>query len=262
MRERLLVATADLGKIAAFASYDVERHDDARRLWPIALRVARQAQTPRATDLTVALLLSMTHQAPHLRRPQEALGFVQLGYGITASGSPSLSASTASCLAGFEAMCHGALGDAGACDRALGQAVEHFAGTDPAMAEPWIAYFSVAELLAQQGFAQYTLALATGDAKPAARAVPLLQQAVNSHGPARAGARTVNLANLAGAQALTGDLNAAVHTGHQAVEEITALASPRACDRLRILDTILQPHGTDPAVGEVREEIRQALTAA
>ncbi|HET9117384.1 MAG TPA: hypothetical protein VFN75_04785 [Pseudonocardiaceae bacterium] len=50
------------------ASYDAERHNDARRLWMIALSVARQADHPRAMDLTAGLLLDMAHQSLHLRR--------------------------------------------------------------------------------------------------------------------------------------------------------------------------------------------------
>lgn len=59
-----------------------------------------------------------------------------------------------------------------------------------------------------------------------------------------------------GAHALTGDLDTAARTGHHAVQEITALASPRAYDRLRTLHTVLQPHTTTPAVNEVRNQSR------
>ena len=259
VHERLLVATADLGMVAAWTNYDVERHDEARRLWVIALSVAREAEDPAATDLIVKLLLAMTHQALHLRRPQEALSMVQLGYGAGASRSQPVSASTASHLASHQAWCHGALGDARACDRALGQAVENFTLADPAKAAPWAAHVNAAELAAQQGHARYTLSLATDDSSHAARAVPLLQEAVDAYGPTYTRSRAVNLPGLAGAHVLTGDRDTAVHIGHHAVEEITALASPRAYDRLRTLDTVLQPHGTDPAVAEVRGRIHAAL---
>ncbi|MDQ2883872.1 MAG: helix-turn-helix transcriptional regulator [Actinomycetota bacterium] len=96
VRERLMVATADLGGVAAWTSYDAERHNDARRLWMIALSIAQQADHPRAADLTADLLLDMAHQALHLRRPQEALSLVQLGYGTAASRTQPVSASTAS----------------------------------------------------------------------------------------------------------------------------------------------------------------------
>jgi transcriptional regulator with XRE-family HTH domain len=262
VRGRLMVATADLGMVAAWASYDAERHNDARRLWMIALGVARQADHPRATDLTADLLLDMAHQALHLRRPQEALSLVQLGYGVAASRTHPVSACTASYLASNQAWCHAAQGNAQACDRALGQAIEHFSQADPDAAAPWTAHVDTAELAAQQGHAYYTLALATADVKHAAQAVPLLREAVDGYGPAYARSRAVNLAGLAGAQALTGDLDTAARTSHHAVEEITALASPRAYDRLHTLDTVLRPYATDPAVDEVRGEIHAALAVA
>lgn len=262
VRGRLMLATADLGMVAAWASYDAERHNDARRLWMIALSVARQADHPRATDLAADLLLDMAHQALHLRRPHEALSLVQLGYGVAASRTHPVSACTASYLASNQAWCHAAQGDARACDRALGQAIEHFSQADPGAAAPWAAHVDTAELAAQQGHAYYTLALATAEVKHAARAVPLLREAVEGYGPAYARSRAVNLAGLAGAQALTGDLDTAAHTSHHAVNEITVLASPRAYDRLRTLDTVLQPYATEPAIGEIRGEIHAALAVA
>ena len=65
--------------------------------------------------------------------------------------------------------------------------------------------------------------------------VPLLQQAVDGYGPAYARSRAVNLPRLVGAHAPAGDLDTAARTCHRVVEEITALAPPRADERLRTL---------------------------
>ena len=135
-----------------------------------------------------------------------------MGYGAAASRTHPVSATTASYLASNQAWCHAAHGDARACDRALGQAVEHFSRADPGAAAPWAAHVDAAELAAQQGHAHYTLALATAEVTHAARAVPLLREAVDGYGPAYARSRAVNLAGLAGAQALTGDLDTAART--------------------------------------------------
>ena len=161
-----------------------------------------------------------------------------------------------------QAWCHAAQGNAQACDRALGQAVDHFSQADPGAAAPWTAHVDTAELAAQQGHAYYTLALATADVKHAAQAVPLLREAVEGYGPAYARSRAVNLAGLAGAQAPSGDLDTAARTSHHAVDEITVLASPRAYDRLHTLDTVLEPYATDAAIREVRGEIHAALAVA
>ncbi len=78
---------------------------------------------------------------------------------------------------------------------------------------------------------------------------------MDGRGSAHARGRALNLAALSGAHALTGDLDTAARIGQHAVQEISALASHRAYDRLRTLDTVLVPHATTPAVGEVRGQI-------
>lgn len=261
VRERLRVATADLGKVAAWASYDAENHGDARRLWVIALGVAGQAEHPRVVDLTAHLLMDMAHQALHLRQPQEALNLIQLADANATRRNQTLSASTASHLASYQGWGQAVQHDARSCDRSLGQAVEHFARADPNTAAPWAAHITTAELAAMHGHAYYTLALATTDTQHAARALPLLQEAVDGFGPAYGRPRAVNLAGLAGAHALAGDLDTAARTGHHAVEEITALAAPRAYDRLRTLHAVLQPHASNPAIGVARNKIQTALAA-
>lgn len=262
VRERLLLATADLGLVAAWTSYDAQRHNDARRLWMIALSIVEETEHPRAADLSADLLLDMAHQALHLRRPREALQLVQLGYGVASSRRHPVSPSTASYLASNQAWCHAADGDAQACDRALVRSVEHFALVDPRSAPPWAAHVDAVELSAQRGHAYYTLALTTGDTTHAARAIPLLQEAVDGFGSAYARSRAVNLPGLSASHALTGNLDVATRTGREAVEEITALASPRAYDRLQSLDTVLQTYGAHPGIRDLRSQIHAALAVA
>ncbi len=261
VRAQLLVATADLGAVAGWMSYDSGLHDEARWLWVAALEVARQAEHPVAVDLTMCVLLDMIHQALHLHRPEEATRLVQLGYGVVAGGAHPVSACTSSYLATSQAWCDAARGDVAACDRSLGRSVEGLAA-EPIFSVPWDAHVGPAQLAARQGHAYYTLAVTDGSPQHAARAVPLLQEAVQGFGPGYARSRAVNLPGLAGAHAIARDLDAAVYVGGQAVTEVTALSSRRALERLRSLDTVLQPHDGEASVAELREQIRGALTAA
>ncbi|MEO7193939.1 MAG: hypothetical protein ABIZ05_03825, partial [Pseudonocardiaceae bacterium] len=64
--------------------------------------------------------------------------------------------------------------------------------------------------------------------------------------------------DLAGAHALTGDTDTAVTLGHQAIDAVTALHSPRTHDRLRVLDTALQPLHTSAGVAELRDRLNAA----
>ena len=53
-----------------------------------------------------------------------------------------------------------------------------------------------------------------------------------------------------------------IRSANDDMSQFSRLASPRAYDRLRTLDTVLQPHGIDSTVSEVRGRIHQALAAA
>ncbi|MGH3833763.1 MAG: helix-turn-helix domain-containing protein, partial [Pseudonocardiaceae bacterium] len=261
VRPQLYLAAARLATQAGYMSYDVNQHDAARRLWLIGLHIARAAEDPRGSDLTVFVLYDMALQAVHLGRPDEALRLVHLGHNTAAVSSHPVTAATTSCLANIQATAHAAQGDAVGCDRALGRALDHLAVIDSADDEAWAApLVDEPHLAGFQGHAQYTLALASRDPRAAARAVPLLRRAVDGFGPGHARSRALYLVDLVGAHALAGDVDTAVTLGHQAIDTVTALHSPRAYDRLRVLDTALQPLHTSTGVAELRD--RLASTAA
>jgi transcriptional regulator with XRE-family HTH domain len=259
VRPRMYLATARLATQAGWMSFDAKQHDAARRLWMIGLDIARAADHPQGSDLTVYLLYDMAIQAVHLQRPDEALGLIHLGH-VAAAGSHPISASTSGWLATIQARAYAAQGDAAGCDHSLGRAVEQFSTIDSASRPPWGALLGAAHLTAMQGAAHYELALASSDPHAAGRAVPLLRDAVEGFGPDYARSRALYLPDLAGAHAIAGDTDTAVTVGHQAIDAVTALHSPRAYDRLRVLNTTLQPLHTSAGVAELRE--RLVTTAA
>ncbi|MBV9012818.1 MAG: helix-turn-helix transcriptional regulator, partial [Pseudonocardiales bacterium] len=259
MRPRLLLATADLATEAGWMSFDAKQHDAARRLWLIGLDLARAAEHPQGADLTVYLLADMALQALRLQRPDEALRLVRLGHTATVSPHP-VSASTLSLLANVEARTLAVRGEAVGCDRALGQALEHFSAIEAATAPPWTSYLAHTGISGAQGSACYLLALQGQQPRTASRAVPLLRSAVDGFGPDYASLRAFYLPDLAGAHALAGDIDTAVSVGHQAIDAVTALHSPDSYGQLRALNTALQPLHTSPGVAELRS--RLAATAA
>jgi len=258
VRPRLLLATADLATQAGWMSLDAKQHDAARRLWLIGLDLARAAEHSQGSDLTVYLLADMALQAVALGRLDEALRLVRLGHTAAVSPHP-VSASTTSLLASIEARTFAAQGDAAGCDRALGHALECAAAIDLATAPPWTAYLAHTGIAGHQGTVHYRLALANHNSHAAARAVPLLRSAMGFD-PSYARLRALYLPDLAGAYALTGDTDTAVTLGHQAIDAITALHSPQAYERLRVLNTALGPLHTSPGVAELRS--RLAATVA
>ncbi|MCA1670796.1 MAG: hypothetical protein LC799_00855 [Actinobacteria bacterium] len=261
LRPRLMLATAQLAMMAGWMSFECTQQDAARRLWMIGLDLARHSEHPRGADLSAFLLYDMALQAVHLDRPQEALHLVRIGENAAAVGGYPVSASTTGSLAGIRARAHAAEGDSAACDRALGQAEEHFAAMDPATTPPWGEHVSKGGgMSAFHGSAHYALALPGRDSRAAERAVALLHHGVDHFGPDYARLRGRYLPNLAGAHALAGDRDTAVTIGHQAVDAIRGLSSPRAYDHLRTLHTVLEPLHTSPGVADLRD--RLTATAA
>ncbi|MGH3798518.1 MAG: hypothetical protein ACRDSP_27075, partial [Pseudonocardiaceae bacterium] len=259
VRPRLMLATAGLAMIAGWTSFDTNKHDAARNLWMIGLDLARHSDHPQASDLTVYLLYDMALQAIHLGRPKEALNLVRVGEVATVN-SQSVSASTTCALVGIQARTHAALGDTAACDRMLGRVEEHFTAIDRTTAPLWGGCLDNTGLAAYQGRAHYELTLTSRDSTAAERAVPLLRKAVDGFGVGYAKSSALNLPDLAGAHALAGDVDTAVTVGHDAVDAVIAVYSPRAYDRLRLLHSVLEPMHTSPGVAELRN--RLVATAA
>ncbi|MGH3919355.1 MAG: helix-turn-helix domain-containing protein [Pseudonocardiaceae bacterium] len=259
IRVRLDIAAADLAMLTAWCSYDVEQHDQAQRLWTVALELCRHTDHPRAADLAVDVLLDMAHQSLHLRRPDQALRLAGLGLVVENNSPTAVSDATRSYLASVQSWSYAVLGETTACERALGRAEQHFAAVDPGTALPWAAHVDTAEFTAQQGHAWYLLSATQPNA--AARAVPLLTAATSAQGSDYARTRAVNLAGLAGSHARAGDIDAAVSVGRHALEEISWTSSRRAYQRLRMLDDCLAVHQTAD-VAKLRHDIQTACAAS
>lgn len=253
---RLLVATADLAALGAWTSYDLERHDEARGLWLVALDASREAGN---VDLVGNIVRQLAHQSLHLGRSDEALRLIRLAHAMTADPDHSASELALSATSAYEGWCHAAMGRVQACERALGRAEDHFtdAGDDT---PPWLGHFDEAELTALRGHTYHVLA----DTVPAAavKAEPLLQRAVNARSPAYARSKTLNLIALSCVHFQRGDdIERAVAVGRRALAGASALNSPRSVSRLRGLARVTRPYVDHPEVGEFRERLRVALDA-
>lgn len=260
-RLRLLLAAADLASITAWIAYDCERHDEARRWWLVALKLAGDAKThPRATDLRVGLLLDMAHQGLHLDDSAHALYLVQLASTLAASGEHPVCDSTRSYLHTNLGWVRASQGDADSVRRAMGDAVAIFDGADNSSAPPWAAHVTDAEIAAQLGHAWWLMA--EHDPAYAEPAAKNLQLAVDSYGPNYARSRAVNLPGLAGSRLLLGDIAGGVSAGHDAVKTITTnMNSRRAYQRLRPLRDAALKVGQRGDVVELVTSIDRALAA-
>jgi transcriptional regulator with XRE-family HTH domain len=258
VRTQLLVATADLASIAAWSSYDIEHHDEARRLWIMALDAAKEADN---ADLVGSVLRQLAHQALHLDRPDEGLRLLRLAYATTADPRHGVSELALANTAAYEAWCYAAGGSPAACDRALGKAEDHFDNARSEDAPPWLSHFDHAELQAIRGHVYHVLA--NHQPAAAARAEPLLKQAIAGRRPGYDRSKTLNLIALSATYFQRDDgLEDGIAVGRQALVGAGTLTSPRSLSRLRGLDAITAPYAQRPDVADFRHDLALALADA
>jgi transcriptional regulator with XRE-family HTH domain len=257
VRTRLVLATADLAWVAAWASWDVNNHDDARRLWTYALDSARRAENhPRSTDLAIGVLLDIAYQALHLDRPDEALRLVQLGFTAMASQKHEASASTRTDLYANLAWCRAKLGEAEPCQRAMGQEEEEFGRVDPSTAPPWARHVKYAEIASHQAHALALLSRTQQAFLPTA--IERLRDVVDGDGLTYARTRVVHLPDLAASYFRTGDVDSAVAIGSEAVTAISGLSSARTHARLGTVAHAAESFAHKSDVADLRQRLQNA----
>jgi transcriptional regulator with XRE-family HTH domain len=255
VRDRLLTATADLAALAAFTHYDVERHEDARRLWLVALDAAREA---RNTDLTSKVLRQMAHQALHLDRPDEALRLLQVAAATSLGTTTDAPAATLAELAAYKGWAHAMAGRVGPCLRALGRAEEAYASPPAGDVPAWMSYFDAAELNALRGHCLHVLGYERPEA--AAQAEPLLRAAVEERGAEHVRRKTLNQIALAATYFQRGqDIEEGIAVGYRAVAGAGSLSSPRALSRLRALAKVTARYAKESSVATFRARLQSVL---
>jgi transcriptional regulator with XRE-family HTH domain len=261
IRTRLRLATADLGWVAAWASWDVDDHDAARRLWTFSLDTARQAEDhPHSTDLAIGVLLDMAYQTLHLDQPKEALRLAQLASVTAKNRKHPAGAILQSFISAHLGWCWAWLGETEASRRAFGQSQQDFAAANGEPVSPWVRHFTDAEIALQQGLALSILSRSNSEVAPAA--VDQLQVVLNGGGLTYERTRIAHMPDLSAAYFRSGDIDAAVATGHDAATAIGGLSSRYAISRLRGTDAAAAPFAHKPEVAELREHIRTTLVSA
>ncbi|MBN1170635.1 MAG: hypothetical protein JXA67_00495 [Micromonosporaceae bacterium] len=255
-RTRLLAATADLAAVAAWTNYDVERHREARQLWMVAIDAAREAGD---VGLVGHVLRQLAHQALHLHRPDEGLRLIQLAHATAADLDSTVADLAFAATASYESWCYAAMGRVRACERAISRAEDHLvAGVSADERPPWLSHFDHAELMALRGHTYHVLADAVPTA--AAKARPLLMQAVAGRSVAYTRSRTLNLIALAAAWFQgDDDVDQGVRIGDDALAGVAALVSPRSMSRLQDLERVTRPHEKHPGVADLRARLRAAV---
>jgi tetratricopeptide (TPR) repeat protein len=145
VRRSLFAAAGELTQLAAWMAYDAGLHGLAQRYFIQALGLA-DAGDDRL--LAASILDAMSHQASFLGRYREAVNMARAArLGTESIGVPILT----SHFHIMEARALARAGDAEACDRAMGAAVQYFERHVPDDGPEWIGYFDAAELAAELG---------------------------------------------------------------------------------------------------------------
>jgi transcriptional regulator with XRE-family HTH domain len=142
---RLHALSAELGRMAGWASFDAGMHSAAQRYWVAALH---SAHTSGRRDVGANILKSMSLQCHDFNLPKEALQLAQRAR----EGAGAIAPRTNAMLALREARAYAALGELTACEQLLASADASFgrAGNDDS--DPsWVSYFDEAEFHAQVG---------------------------------------------------------------------------------------------------------------
>jgi transcriptional regulator with XRE-family HTH domain len=227
IRHRLHVTLADLHNLAGWTSFDVGLYPAARCHFARALTQARHAGDPSL----VANVLYRTGRL-HLHRGMtiEALRFYQLGQIAAQDSGCTL---TVAVLCANEAWAYGMLGDQPQADKSLHRAADEFARADPATADPWVQFFTAADLDATRGMTYLELADRDPSWIPVAR--DALTRAVAARGPEMTRSLAFELSALGVALLRDGEQDQGLKVGWQAADLAEQVRSVRVRDRLRPL---------------------------
>ncbi len=247
VRVRLHLSLADLHNLAGWTSFDVGLRAEARRHFAIALTHAREAGEP---SLIATVLYRIGRLYLHGRLVNEALRFFQLGQIAAQEGAGS---TTLALLSANHAWAYGMIGNQEQALRSLDRAENELARRGQADEHPWLSFFGPTDLSGLAGMTHLELA---GRETHLETARTALSAARADRGDAMPRSRAFELSGLAVVHARSGDLAAAIETGHAAVHLAEDLRSARVWDRLQPLaDTIRDAGGADAR--DLRQLIRR-----
>ncbi|MET9776262.1 transcriptional regulator [Streptomyces sp. NPDC006367] len=254
----LFSAVADLGSVAGWMTFDAGMHQQAQRIFIVALHAASEAGDKA---LGAHILQCMARQMSHLGHYDEALDLVSLAqYGARRQAT----AATRSMLAALEARFHAILGQSSESERAAGTAEELFTAIDPQQEPAHMTFFDEAELSATVGIA-HQIAAKHDDgprrARHAERSLHLLGRALQLRPEHRVRSKAFDHLGLARTHLTVGEVAGARQETHTALTLFGAIGSTRVGDRLGELHDEAEPYADTPEAADLRDQIRTAIAA-
>jgi tetratricopeptide (TPR) repeat protein len=227
VRERLLVALADLHNLAAWTCFDTGREAAAARHWDRALAMACEVGHH---DLEANIHYRVGRMRLHGGRRREALEAFAAGLVAARRAGSSRAAAM---LHANQAWAYAGSGDAGEAVRLLNLARDEFArasGPTPG----WARFFDEPDLCGLTGVVLTELARTVDPARTAS-AIDSLNAAVAGYSDGMARSRAFSLMALAANHLVDRDFDQAAEVGGRALAAAGAVGSTRVADRLQPL---------------------------
>ncbi|MFJ9736750.1 hypothetical protein [Streptomyces sp. NPDC101166] len=252
LQRRLWGVAANLAVLAGWMSHDVGLEPTAQKYFVIAAHAAREGgDRPRAGEA----LSRAARQMVHLGRPDDALDLMKLAQ--SGSGDQVLPR-TRAMFHTIEAWAQASMGKSQAVRRTLGQAEDLFVSDKSDVPPPsWMQLFNEADLYGMQALAYRTLAEFEPGA--AAHAQHYADKALALRADAQERSKIFDFLSMASACFIADDPEQADRFARLALVSMGQNSSRRTWDRLRQMYRLTAEYTGSPRIGELREEIRQAL---
>lgn len=251
LRSELFGAVGWLSHTCAFMAFDAHAHDDARRLFRLALSCVEEAGD---WHLRAKVLSSMARQAIWCGDADTGLTLVELALVRADRLTPAELAMVLSARARALAKLRRTQDTLAT----VGQADEEFSRIRPAQEGPWMRYYDAAQHAGDTGHALYDLAIHGQFVNEAANR---LAAAVAGHIAVHVRSRALSGIKLASLTMAAGDPDEAAAIGRRAVLAVDAVRSRRAADDMRELHRLSAPHQRRPPVAELRQRLRTVVEA-
>ncbi|WP_084965855.1 hypothetical protein [Thermoactinospora rubra] len=252
LHDELYVAVGWLAHTGAAMAFDAYAHDDARKMFHLALSCAEEAGD---WHLRAKVLSLMARQAIWCGDADNGLTLVELALvradRLTPAERAMLYTARARALA--------ALGRVQETLESVQRADEQFAKIHPSDERPWMRYYDAAQHAGDTGHALFDLAMRSSQYVGEASA--RLRAAIEGHAPAYVRSRAISGIKLASLTMATGDPEEAAGIGMRALSDAGRVRSCRTRDHMAELHRLARPHEERTPVAELRHQIRTVTQA-
>jgi tetratricopeptide (TPR) repeat protein len=255
VRDRLLVAMADLHNLAAWTCFDTGMPESARYHFERALELATLAGKH---DLAANILYRTGRVHLHHEAWRDALQAFQRGQTAAERAGSDLSVAI---LCANEAWAHAKIGDRDQALERLGHARDAFDRADRDSAPAWAAFFDEIDLAAITGVI-YTDLARTVDPAYTAIAIPSLTRAISEYPTGMTRSRALSQIALSMNHLFDGDYDQAARVGIEAVDSSEGVMSLRTKDRMRPLRDEANRHWDNAHVRDLVDRITRFAAAS